>query len=238
MKSLTYNLPESKLCETATEKFNNYFYYCRLSRRVRVKYNRRVKVFRCGRRTHTGDNLTIFEIIDTFTFYGMDVILLAALTAFTVQVFKWTFLKRIKRKLLTFLPFFMGTFYYATYSAITHMDFFYIIKEYTEVLEHGVSIGAAATLLYVMYEQFVRDKDTVSPATGVIATLIDGYVPTENVERAAGLITEAIYRDVTGDGAAKAAEILADFCGEDVSERDVKLLSKLIIETLAHLNTQ
>ena len=113
-------------------------------------------------------NLTILKIIDTFTFYGIDVVLLAALTAVTVQIFKLTFLKNFKKKLLTFLPFIVGTAYYAVYAGLVNWSVSYVINEYADVLEHGVSVGAVATLTYVLYEQFVREKSPTSATEGVI----------------------------------------------------------------------
>lgn len=193
---------------------------------------------RCVGRRIKEEILTVIKIIDAFTFYGFDVILLALLTALTVQLFKATFLKKVKRKLLTFLPFFLGILYYAVYSAVKNLSLAYLLEEYLSVLEHGVSIGAVATLLYVVYEQFVREKKTTSPTEGVISTLVEGYVPDENVEKVAKLIAEAIERDVTGSGAERAFEILKENSGEDVCERDIKLLSRLIIETLAHISAQ
>lgn len=184
------------------------------------------------------EKLTVIKIIDAFTFYGFDVVLLAFLTALTVQLFKATFLKRVKRKLFTFLPFILGVFYYAVYVAVKNLSLAYLLDEYLSVLEHGVSVGAVATLLYVVYEQFVREKETSSPTEGIISTLVEGYVPDGNVEEVAKLIAEAIERDVTGSGAERAFEILKENSGEDVTERDIKLLSKLIIETLAHLSAQ
>lgn len=52
--------------------------------------------------------LTIIKIIDAFTFYGVDVLLLAALTAVVTQVLKISVLKKLKKKILTFLPFVLG----------------------------------------------------------------------------------------------------------------------------------
>lgn len=181
--------------------------------------------------------MTILKIIDTFTFYGIDVVLLAALTAVTVQIFKLTFLKNFKKKLLTFLPFIVGTAYYAVYAGLVNWSVSYVINEYADVLEHGVSVGAVATLTYVLYEQFVREKSPTSATEGVISTLIEGYVPSDSVESVAKEIAAAIERDVTGNGANRAAEILKENGIEEISERDVQLLSKLIIETLAHINT-
>lgn len=179
--------------------------------------------------------MTVIEIIDTFTFYGIDVILLAVLTATVVQICKITFLKKLKRKLLTFLPFALGTLFYAAYAAAKNLSFAYVLENYVEILEHGISVGSIATLIYVMYEQFVREKDKLSTTQGVIATLVEGYVPSDKTEEVAKLISEAIEKDVTGNGAARAAEILTENSEEEITERDINLLSKLIIETLAHI---
>jgi len=179
--------------------------------------------------------LTVLKLIDAFAFYGFDTLLLAALTALTVQLIKKIF-KRAQKKLFTFLPFAVGTLYYAVYAGLINMSFYYLLDEYASVLEHGVSVGASATLLYVLYELFVRDKAAENPAEAVIAALIEGYVPSEKVEAAAAAIAEAIRRDVTGDGALRAAEILTSNAEGEICESDIKLLSKLIIETLAHIS--
>ncbi len=180
-------------------------------------------------------NLTFIEIIDTFTFYGVDVALLAMLTAAATQLLKMTLFKNAKKKLVTFLPFMIGTLFYAVYAAVRNLSFFYIFEEYTAVLEHGISVGAAATLYYVLYEQFVREKSSLSATEKVISTLISGYVPADSLEKAAKTIAEALERDVTGDGASRAEEIIANFSNGDITENDIKLLSKLIIETIANL---
>lgn len=182
--------------------------------------------------------MTVIEIIDAFTFYGLDVMLLASATFALVQIFKLTFLKKVNKKLITFLPFLLGTLLYAAYAAARNLSLYYLIENYVSVLEHGLSVGAISTLIYVLYEQFVREKKNGLTATeNVIFTLIEGYVPTDSVEKVAKLVSEAIERDVTGNGAARAAEIIAENALEDVSEHDIKLLAKLIIETLAKLST-
>lgn len=180
--------------------------------------------------------LTIIKIIDTFTFYGLDVALLAALTAATVQICKVTFLKGVRKKLLTFLPFTVGAVFYAVYAALKNWSVSCLLTDYVQIIEHGIAVGSVATLLYVLYEQFVREKKTASATEGVIATLIEGFVPTDRTESVAKQIAEAIERDVTGNGAVRTAEILTENSDGEITERDLRLLSKLIIETLAHLN--
>lgn len=180
--------------------------------------------------------LTIIQIIDTFTFYGLDIIALAAATCVCVQIIKLTLLKKCRRKIATFLPVVLGTLFYAVYAGVCHLSFKWVLDNYVGVLEHGFSVGALSTLIYVLYEQFIREKETTGATQSVIATLIEGYVPDDKTEQAAKAICEALERDVTGNGTKRVAEILDENRPEDVSEADVKLLAKLIIETIAHIN--
>jgi hypothetical protein len=183
-----------------------------------------------------GKTLTIIEIINTFAFYGLDKIMLAAVTCIAVQLLKNTILKNCKKKIVTFLPFMIGTVFYAIFISIYKLNAVYIIKNYTETIESGFGVGTLSTVIYVCYEQFVRDKQATSVSEGVIATLIDGYVPDDEVEEIAAAIVTAIQMDVIGDGEKKTAAILAERTNEGVTEMDINLLSKLIIETLAHIN--
>ena len=182
--------------------------------------------------------MSLIQIFATFTFYGIDISLLAILTVIVTQIIKKTLFKTANKKLVTFLPFMLGTLFYAVYAAISHLSLLYLVNEYVSVLEHGLSVGAIATLYYILYEQFVRERKNLSEVEQVIATLIEGYVPTERIEEAAKKIAEAIERDVTGNGAKRAQEILTEYSGGDEDGHNVQLLCKLIIETLAHLTTK
>ena len=182
--------------------------------------------------------MSFIQIFSTFTFYGIDVTVLALVTTVVTQVIKKTLFRRAKKKLITFLPFLLGTLFYAIYAAVRNLSLCYLLDEYISILEHGISVGAVATLYYILYEQFVREKDSLSETERIISTLIEGYVPTESVEKAARAIAEAIGRDVTGNGATRAQEILAEFSNGELGENDLRLLSKLIIETLAHITTE
>ncbi len=180
--------------------------------------------------------MTVFEIIDAFTFYGLDVIALAAATSIFVQILKLTLLKNCQKKVITFLPFVIGSLIYAGYAALVNLSFRYVLDNYVSVLEHGFSVGALSTLVYVWYEQFVRSKSKGSATAGVISTLIAEYVPSEELSSIAAEIAHAIEKDVTGDGAKKTADILSAHRLEEVTENDIKVLSRLIIETLAHIS--
>lgn len=167
----------------------------------------------------------------------MDVITLAAATSILVQILKLTLLKNCQKKVITFLPFLIGTLLYAGYCALVHLSFRYVLDNHVSVAEHGFSVGALSTLIYVWYEQFVRNKAKGSAAAQVISTLIEEYVPKEELALIAEQIARAIEKDVTGDGAKKTADILAAHRLEEVTENDIKVLSRLIIETLAHIST-
>lgn len=180
--------------------------------------------------------MTVFEIIDAFAFYGLDVILLAAATSILVQILKLTLLKNCQKKIITFLPFLIGALLYTGYSALVNLSIRYVLDNYVSMLEHGFSVGALSTLVYVWYEQFVRNKDKVSASAGVISTLIAEYVPSDELTEIAAEIAHAIEKDVTGDGAKRTAEILSAHSLENVTEKDIKVLSRLIIETLAHIS--
>lgn len=177
-------------------------------------------------------------MISEFSFYGMDVVLLAILTTVLVQISKKTIFKKIQKKILTFLPFVIGIALYAIYMGVYQKSFWYVATNYVDIVEHGFSVGTVSTLTYVMYEQFIRNKSEVSTTESIVAALIEGYVPTNQMEDAAKQIAEAVSRDVTGNGAARISEILTANADEGITERDITLLSKLIIETLAHLSTE
>lgn len=181
--------------------------------------------------------MSYFEIMDTFNLYGFDIAALSAITCVIVQVLKLTALKSCNKKIVTFLPFVIGVLLYAIYASISELSAVYVFENVAEVLERGFAIGALSTVVYVGYEQFVREKTYASGTESVIATLIEGYVPAEAVEEAAKEIALAIEKDVEGEGAKRAAEILTQRADGAVSEQDIALLAKLIIQTLAHLNT-
>lgn len=180
--------------------------------------------------------MTIIQIIDTLTFYGMDVILLAAATCALVQILKIALFKKRNKRVLTLLPFLIGSLLYAGYCALTHLSFKFVADNLPTVLEYGFSVGALSTVIYVWYEQFMREKKSADATEGVIATLIKGYVPDELTESVAAEIAQAISRDVTGDGAKKIADILCENHPEEVTENDIRMLSRLIVETLAHIS--
>ena len=90
--------------------------------------------------------MTVIQIIDTFTFYGLDIFALAAVTCALVQILKLTLFKKCKKKLVTLAPFIIGSILYAGYAALVNLSFVFVAKNYVSVLEHGFSVGALSKI--------------------------------------------------------------------------------------------
>ena len=88
--------------------------------------------------------MSFIQIFSTFTFYGLDVTALALVTALVTQLVKKTLLARAQKKIVTFLPFILGTLFYAVYAAARNLSLRFLLDEYVSVIEHGFSeIGRA-----------------------------------------------------------------------------------------------
>lgn len=181
--------------------------------------------------------LTIIQLINTFTFYGIDTVLLAALTTATVAIIKKLFFKKTSKKLLTFLPFIVGTLFYCAYSVLLNFSFAPVINGISEHLEKGVAVGATATVIYVVYEQFLRgDKSTPLPES-VTKIILEGYIRDGELDETAKCACEAVMNDVTGSALERVRNIIAEHAAESTSEREILLLAKTLCDTLSHLNS-
>lgn len=180
--------------------------------------------------------MTIIQLINTFTFYGLDVVLLAALTTGTVAIIKKIFFKKTSKKLLTFLPFIIGTLFYCGYSALINMSFSPVVNSISEHLEKGFAVGAASTIIYVVYEQFVRRDSSIPLAVSVAKTILEGYIKSDDLDSTSKSVYEAIANDVTGSALERVRQIISEHVKEGTDEREILLLSKTLCDTLAHLN--
>ena len=179
--------------------------------------------------------MTITKIIGAFTLYGVDVIFLAVLTTVLIQLLKLFIPKSAAKKLLTFLPFLIGTALYAGYFALLKGSAKTIISEYVSVVEHGFSVGALSTVVYVLYEQFVRGEKQKSLSAAVCENLLTGYIAGD-LSAVAAEVASIVESDVTESALQKVKNKIAENAAEGVDERDIILLSKAVIETLSHIN--
>lgn len=171
--------------------------------------------------------MTFFEIIDLITFYGVDVVVLAIATAALTQLLKTTLLKKAPNKVYTFIPFLIGVILYAIYAAISRVSFCYIAENAAYILEQGIKVGAAATVIYVLYEQFVRGKVCASVPENAVAEIIQGYVA-EGYEAAAA--AEILAAPET------AYEIIEKYRREEVGDDEITALCRLLVKVLQYVN--
>lgn len=181
--------------------------------------------------------MTIVQLINTFTLYGADTLLLALLTTLCVSLVKKLFFKKADKKLLTFLPFFVGTLFYCGYSALAHRSFYYVYENFSAHMERGFAVGAAATVLYIIYEQFVRGDTKTPLAQSVAEYVLSGYVKSDDLKAVAQKTADAVLNDVTGSGAERVRKIVGEYAEEGTDEREVVLLSKTLCDVLNSLKS-
>ena len=175
--------------------------------------------------------MTCVEIIDLFTLYGVDIVVLGAMTSAITQLLKTTALKNVANKIYTFLPFAIGTALYICYSAITHTDFCFPFENIFATLEKGISVGAAATLVYVVYEQSVRGKRSDMPQS-LIEALVVNFVDSDRAPSTAEKIREQFDAADIAASAQKIAAAIAENAAEDADKDQIAALALLIAETL------
>lgn len=109
-------------------------------------------------------------------------LVLALGVTLVTSLLKKTVLKKAPKKVCVFLPFALGILFYGTYRLLTALDISPLTEEPWQIVEGGISCGSAATIYYVVYEQFIRGrKKTASP----LLPLLEGYVSEEKREEAA-----------------------------------------------------
>lgn len=181
--------------------------------------------------------MTIIQLINTFTFYGIDTVLLALLTTVTVAIIKKLFFKKTSKKLLTFLPFILGTLFYCAYSALANLSFAPVLSDACGHFEKGFAIGATATIIYVVYEQFLRGDKSTPLFESVAKTILEGYIKSDELDIASKSAYEAVLNDVTGSALERVHKIIAEHADDGVSEREILTLARTLCETLTRLNS-
>ena len=162
--------------------------------------------------------MTILQYLSAFRLFGGDVLVLGLAVTIAVSVLKKTALKNAPKKLFVFLPFALGTIVFAAFRCLAELSAAPLTSVLAATFEGGFACGCAATLYYVVYEQFLRVKQS---AAG-------------NAENAA--TSENVVADNTGsaenaptDGARSAEEtvrtLLKTFVSAETAEEAAKALS-------------
>lgn len=196
--------------------------------------------------------MSAIQYLSTFRLYGWDVLLLAGGVSLLTALLKKTVLKNASKKLYVILPFALGIVLYAVYRALVTLSAAPFTAELAATLEGGFACGCAATLYYVVYEQFFRKKaDGQTADTGAaddggtqdadtdgaaspVAPLLEGYVPEETRAE----VAQALYEGARG----KTGDVLRTFVRETLfsaapaaTEAELIALTELIAAYLASL---
>lgn len=163
--------------------------------------------------------MTFFEIMDLIAFYGVDVFVLAVLTSCLSRILKTTVLKNAPDKLYTLLPFIVGVIVYIIYTVISRVSFSYAFLNFGVVFEQGIKTGGVATVVYIVYEQFIRGKTSLTLTENALAALLADFVAEGEQDAAAAEIIKSPE---------KAEEIMSEYKREDADERKLSEFIKLI----------
>ncbi len=104
--------------------------------------------------------MSAIQYLSAFRLYGWDVLLLAGAVSLLTALLKKTVLQNAPKKLYVFLPFALGILLYAVWRALVTLSAEPFTTGLAATLEGGFGCGCAATLYYVIYEQFIRKKKT------------------------------------------------------------------------------
>ncbi len=118
--------------------------------------------------------MTFVQLLHVLRLYGADVLLLAIGVTLTTTLLKKTLLRRIKSKYYVLVPFALGLVYFAVYRMIVTCSPSPLTEELGATVDGGLSCGCAATLLYVVYEQFFRKgKSVASPLSPLLCGVVE-----------------------------------------------------------------
>lgn len=205
--------------------------------------------------------MSAIQYLSTFRLYGWDVLLLAGGVTLLTSLLKKTVLKNAPKKLFVFLPFALGIVLYAIYRALVTLSAEPFTTGLAATVEGGFACGCAATLYYVVYEQFFRKRPTAdtgaadgageseTPDTGAaddadtdmgesippVAPLLEGFVPEETRHAVAHSLTEGA-RGKTGDALRTFVRETLFSAAPAATEAELLALTELVAAYLSSLS--
>ena len=153
--------------------------------------------------------MELFQFVSYLRQFNADVLLIGAAVWALTAVLKRTLLKNVKRKYMTFVPFVLGILLYAAFTALTG-GFDAGVSALAPMFAKGVACGSLATVIHVVYEQFLRGNGGLSlKAQCVKALLADcGEIADADAEA----IAAAVGTDEEG-----AMQKIAKIAGEELA---------------------
>lgn len=177
--------------------------------------------------------MTVIQYWNAFRTFGADVLVLALGVTLVTSLFKKTVFKNCPKKMFVFLPFALGAVFYAVYRAIVTWSALPFTVEWLSTCEGGFACGCAATLYYVVYEQFFR---TDGKRISALYPLLNGYVAEEQKEEAAQKISEESAGLEGEELVSRVETALARYALPEAAPEEISALARLIAEYLIRLN--
>ncbi len=173
--------------------------------------------------------MTALQFMNAFRTFGADVLLLALGVTLLTSLLKKTVMKNCNKKAFVFLPFAIGIAVYAVYAALVTLSADPFTKDLAATVEKGFSCGLAATLYYVVYEQFFRSpKQQAKPDP--LDNLLDGIVADEKRGEAAAALTERCAGAEKEQLPELVRETLSLYASPDLSQAETEVAVKILTE--------
>ena len=163
--------------------------------------------------------MTILQYLSAFRLFGGDVLVLGLAVTIAVSVLKKTALKNAPKKLFVFLPFALGTIVFAAFRCLAELSAAPLTSDLAATFEGGFACGCAATLYYVVYEQFLRVKQSAAgnaenaaaaENTAAENTGSAENAPTDGARSAEETVRTLLKTFVSAETAEEAAKALSD----------------------------
>lgn len=163
--------------------------------------------------------MTILQYLSAFRLFGGDVLVLGLAVTIAVSVLKKTALKNAPKKLFVFLPFALGTIVFAAFRCLAELSAAPLTSDLAATFEGGFACGCAATLYYVVYEQFLRVKQSAAGNAENAATSENAAAentgsaenaPTNGARSAEETVRTLLKTFVSAETAEEAAKALSD----------------------------
>lgn len=182
--------------------------------------------------------MTLLQYLNAFRVYSADALILALGVTLVTSLLKKTVLKKCPKKVYVFLPFVLGFIFCAAFRAIVTLSVEPFTSGLTETLEGGFACGCAATLYYVVYEQFFRPASNKAEALPYpVAQLLGGLVPEESVDALAKELTEGGKGKTGNELFGFVLDTLRGYCAQNAgtiapAEAELYLYARTISEFL------
>ena len=159
--------------------------------------------------------MTILQYLSAFRLFGGDVLVLGLAVTIAVSVLKKTALKNAPKKLFVFLPFALGTIVFAAFRCLAELSAAPLTSDLAATFEGGFACGCAATLYYVVYEQFLRVKQSAAGNAENAAAAAENTgsaenAPTDGARSAEETVRTLLKTFVSAETAEEAAKALSD----------------------------